>query len=110
MSVPVRSGLNRSLNSCEVGLRNDTSASIQAKASLTDLLVNLLHEPDIQSGHFMAIGTKDALYDKIDKLVLEHILCMEVGYEEGNVVPLEGRQLSRFRCAVGFGLQRLAFV
>jgi hypothetical protein len=40
----------------------------------------------------MAIETKDALYDEIDKLVLKHGLCMEVGYEEGDIVPLEGRQ------------------
>lgn len=37
----------------------------------------------------MAIETKDTLYDEIDKLVLKHILCMEVGYEEGDIVPLE---------------------
>ena len=36
----------------------------------------------------MAMETKDPLYDKIDKLVLKHGLCMKVGYEEGNIVPL----------------------
>ena len=37
----------------------------------------------------MAIETKDPLNDEIDKLVLKHGLCMKVGYEEGNIVPLE---------------------
>jgi len=36
----------------------------------------------------MAIETKDALDDEIDKLVLKHGLCMEVGYEEGDIIPL----------------------
>lgn len=74
--------------SCEVGFCNNTGASIQAKASLADLLVNLLHEPEIHSGCVIAMETKDPLYDKIDKLVLKHGLCMKVGYEEGNIVPL----------------------
>ena len=43
----------------------------------------------MQSERVMAIETNDALYDEIDKLVLKHILCMEVGYEEGDIVPLE---------------------
>jgi len=74
--------------SCEVGFRDNTSASIQAKASLADLLVNLLHEPEVQSKRVVAIETNDPLYDEIDKLVLKHSLCMEVGYEEGDIIPL----------------------
>ena len=37
----------------------------------------------------MTIETEDALYDEIDKLVLKHSLCMEVGYEEGDIIPLQ---------------------
>jgi hypothetical protein len=37
----------------------------------------------------VAIDTKNVLDDKIDKLVLKHGLCMEVGDEERDVVPLQ---------------------
>ena len=40
---------------------------------LGDLLVNLLHK----------------LNDEVDQLVLQHLLCMEVGDQEGDVVSLD---------------------
>lgn len=40
-----------------------------------DFLVNLLHELD----------------DEVDQLVLQHGLCVEIGYEERNVIALSSR-------------------
>lgn len=51
---------------------NDTSTSIQAQFHFTNLLVNFLHKQD----------------NKINNLVLVHLVGVEVGDQEANVVPL----------------------
>jgi hypothetical protein len=58
----------------------------------------------------MATETKDALNDEIDELVLKHSLCMEVGYEEGDIVPLVRPSVVSGPLLVGFDVQRPAFV
>lgn len=58
----------------EVGLGDDTSASVNRGLHLGDFRVNVLHELD----------------DEIDQLVLVHGLSVEVGDEERDIVSLNG--------------------
>lgn len=52
---------------------NNAGTGVNGQFHLTDLLVNFLHEVD----------------DKVHQLMLVHLLRMEVGDEEANVVTLE---------------------
>lgn len=52
---------------------NDTGPGINRKFHLTDLLVDLLHEVD----------------DKVHQLVFVHLLRVEVGNQEANIISLK---------------------
>lgn len=53
-------------------LRDDAGPGVHRQLHLADLLVDLLHEVD----------------DKVHQLVLVHLLCVEVGDEEADVISL----------------------
>jgi hypothetical protein len=53
-------------------LSDDTGPGIDRQLHLTDLLVDLFHEMD----------------DEVHQLVLVHLLCVEVGDEETDVIAL----------------------
>ena len=57
----------------EVLLRADTGTGVEAELHVADLLVNLLHK----------------LKDEINELVLVHLLGVEVGEQEADVVALQ---------------------
>jgi hypothetical protein len=63
-SVPLRRG--RSTYRCQKALRNETRSCVQKELHLGYLLVYLLHE----------------LYNEVYKLVLQHLLRVEVGNQE----------------------------
>ena len=54
----------------------NTSSGVDRQLHLTDLFVDLLHEVN----------------DKVHQLVLVHLLCVEVGYEETDVITLDGKK------------------
>lgn len=53
-------------------LRHDAGARVDRQLHLTDLLVDLLHEVD----------------HKVHQLVFVHLLCVEVGDQKTDVIPL----------------------
>ena len=57
-------------------LSNETSSCVQEELHLRDLLVHILHE----------------LNDEVHQLVLQHLLGVEVGDEERNVIALPNDQ------------------
>lgn len=56
-------------------LCNDTGPGINGQLHLADLLVNLLHEVD----------------DKVHQLVFVHLLRVEVGNQEANIISLKSQ-------------------
>ena len=61
---------------CQEALSYETSSCVQEELHLRDLLVHILHELD----------------DKVHQLVLQHLLGVEVGDEERNVIALPNDQ------------------
>ena len=61
---------------CQEALSYETSSCVQEELHLRDLLVHVLHE----------------LNDEVHQLVLQHLLGMEVGDEERNVIALPNDQ------------------
>lgn len=73
----------------------ETSSCVQEELHLRDLLVHILHELD----------------DEVHQLVLQHLLGVEVGDEEGNVIALSNDQqlIPTVKCAASrFNLPRSA--
>jgi len=59
-------------------LGNETCSRVQEELHLRNLLVHVLHE----------------LNDEVHQLVLQHLLSVEVGNEEGNIIALPNDQQS----------------
>lgn len=80
---------------CQEALGNETSSGVQEELHLRDLLVHILHE----------------LNNEVHQLVLQHLLGVEVGDEERNVIALPSDQqpITSIKRAVSrFNLPRLA--
>lgn len=72
-------GGTSSLEVLEVLGRDETGARRDGELHLRDLSINILHE----------------LHKEVDDLVLEHVLSVEVGHKEGNVVALKVRMFEQ---------------
>lgn len=65
---------------CQEALRNETGSGVQEELHLRDLLVHILHELD----------------NEVHQLVLQHLLGVEVGDEEGDIIALANNQQRAF--------------
>jgi len=60
----------------------DASSWVDGKLHLTDLLINLLHEVN----------------DEVNQLVFVHLLCVEVCYQEADVIALTNTNATTTYC------------
>lgn len=66
-------------------LSYDASPGVNRQFHLTNFLVDLLHEVD----------------DKVHQLVFVHLLCVEVGNQEANIISLQRKQTNKQkRCSL----------